>query len=363
MSPSQDFSEAERLSDEGYALLEANRYDEAHARLVRARSLAPTHPLIHYRLGLVFYETGRPADALGAMDAALALQPDNARAHNNRGSALLLLGRPAEAESAFRRALELNPDLEPPYQNLGHLLEEQGKRRQAMELYERAIARGLDAALFGHHGAAASGHTTERAPDGWVRSTFDNFAPMFDMKVRELGYDAPRRLAAMLTARTAGPLEILDLGCGTGQCGVALAHLKRYLVGVDLSAKMLALARSHDVYDELHSEEVHACLRATATARFDLAIAADVLIYIGRLEELFAETARVLRVGGWFAFSTEECSTPDHTLRASGRYAHSQDYIRRIANRAFSVVDAEPTTIRMESGIPLEGRLYILRKY
>ena len=81
-------SEATRLADEAYTLLEAARYDEAYARLVRARELSPSDPLIHYRLGLVFFETGRPADALDALDTALGLQPDNARAHNNRGSSL-----------------------------------------------------------------------------------------------------------------------------------------------------------------------------------------------------------------------------------------------------------------------------------
>jgi predicted TPR repeat methyltransferase len=355
-------SEATRLADEGYALLEAARYDEAYARLVRARELAPTNPLIHYRLGLLFVDTGRPGEALEALDAALALQPDNARAHNNRGSALQMLDREAEAESAFRRALDLDPDLEPPYINLGHLLEQRGNVRDAAELYERAIARGLDAALFGHHIAAAYGRSTDRAPDSWVRATFDNFASNFEVKLQELQYDVPRQLAAMLTAHAAGPLDMLDLGCGTGLCGVALAHRKRYLVGVDLSPKMLGQARLRDLYDELHASEIHAWLREATTARFDAAIAADVLIYIGVLEELFRDVARVLRSGGWFAFSTEESPIQDFTLKASGRYAQSQAYIRRIAASAFGVVAAEPTTIRMESGQPIVGRLYLLRR-
>ncbi|MEO8740359.1 MAG: tetratricopeptide repeat protein [Casimicrobiaceae bacterium] len=354
--------EAARLADEGYALLEAARYDEAFARLVHARELAPTDPLIHYRLALVFSETGRPGEALKALDAALALQPDNARAHNNRGSALQMLDRDAEAEGAFRRALDINPNLEPPYINLGHLLEQRGNVRDAAELYARAIARGLDAALFGHHIAAAHGRSTDRAPDSWVRATFDNFAPTFEAKLQELRYDAPRQLAAMLSTHTAGPLDILDLGCGTGLCGVALAERKRSLVGVDLSTRMLAQARLHGLYDELHAGEVHAWLGEMAPLRFDAAIAADVLIYIGALEELFRDVARVLRVGGWFAFSTEESETADFSLRASGRYAQSQAYIRRVAGLAFSVIAAESTIIRMESGKPINGRLYLLRR-
>jgi predicted TPR repeat methyltransferase len=355
-------AEAERLCEEGYAFLEAGRFEEAHALLARARTLAPSNPLIHYRLGLLFSDTWRPEEALDALDTALNLQPDNARAHNNRGSALQLLGRAAEAEKAFQRALELGPDLELPYLNLGKLLEQQGKAREAAILYERAIARGLDAALFGHYLAAVSGQVTPRAPDRWVRATFDNIAPTFDSHLRTLGYDVPRQLADMLQSRAAGTLDILDLGCGTGQCGFSLASQKRHLVGVDLSEKMLAQARARGLYDELHLGEVHAWLRGAATARFDVVIAADVLIYIGALEELFREVARALRIGGWFAFSTEECEVVDYTLLPTGRYAQSKAYITRLAESAFAIVDANRVVIRVESGTPLAGRLYLLQR-
>ena len=355
-------TEADRLCDEGYAFLEAGRFEEARALLLRARGLAPGNPLIHYRLGLLFSDTGRPAEALEALDTSLSLQSDNARAHNNRGSALQLLGRVSEAGQAFQRSLDLSPDLEIPYINLGHLLEQQGKLQEARELYERAIARGLDPALFSHYLAAASGQVTHRAPDRWVSATFDNFAPTFDAHLQSLGYNAPRMLAAMVQSHSDEALDVLDLGCGTGQCGLALARPKRYLVGVDLSEKMIAQARGRGVYDELHLAELHTWLRAAAEARFDLVIAADVFIYIGALEDLFHETARSLKPGGWFAFSTEECKSADYTLQPSGRYAQSEAYIRRLAQPAFTVVAADPAVIRMELGDSLEGRLYLLQK-
>jgi predicted TPR repeat methyltransferase len=297
------------------------------------------------------------------MDTSLSLQPDNARAHNNRGSALQLLGRASEAEKAFQRALDLSPDLELPYINLGHLLEQQGMVREATELYERAIARGLDPTLFSHYLAAASGKVTHRAPDRWVSATFDNFAPTFDGHVRSLGYIAPRVLAAMVRSRADEMLDVLDLGCGTGRCGLSLAQQKRYLVGVDLSEKMLAQARALGIYDELHLAEVHTWMRGAPAARFDLVIAADVLIYIGDLGDLFHEAARSLRPGGWFAFSTEECESAEYTLLPSGRYAQSQPYIRRLAEPVFTVVAADSAVIRMESDNPLMGRLYLLQKH
>ena len=77
---------------------------------------------MHYRLGLLFGDTGRPGDALMCFDRVLQMQPDNVRAHNNRGSALQRLDRTAEAEAAFRRAVALDPDQSIPYINLGRIL-------------------------------------------------------------------------------------------------------------------------------------------------------------------------------------------------------------------------------------------------
>jgi predicted TPR repeat methyltransferase len=354
--------EAARLCAEGYACLENRRFAEAQALLERARALDPADPRIHYNLGLLFNDQGLPRDALAAFDASLRLNPDDAKVHNNRGSALQLLGRNREAGQAFRRALDLRPDLDVPYMNLGKLEEIQGDIPAAVAIYDLAISRGLDPQLFGQYRAAALGQSTQRSPDTWVTATFDNFAPTFDAHLAKLQYEVPRRLAALLLASSAGPLSILDLGCGTGQVGGSLAGHGHRLVGVDLSEKMLAQARMRNVYEQLHLGEIHAWLQAAATDSFDAICAADVFIYIGALESLFRDAARILRRGGWFAFSTEECASPDYKLLATGRYAQSEEYIRRLAATSFDVVIADPAVIRIESKVPLDGRIYLLRR-
>lgn len=362
MTASRNLSEAERLCEDGYALLEAGRLEEAANFLRRAAALAPDYPLAHYRLAMLFSDTGRPADAVSSLDRVLVYQPENARAHNNRGAALELLRRLDEAEASFRRALALAPELELPYVNLGKLLERRGKPDQAADVYRRALAAGLDASLFGHYLAAASGQITARAPDSWVRNTFDNFAPLFDQRLRELHYEVPKRLAELIRPRVSAPIDILDLGCGTGQCGVALASLKARLVGVDLSEKMLTRARIHGVYDDLHVAEMQGWLARAPAASIDLVVAADVFIYVGALEAAFREVARILRPSGLMAFSTEECSDTDFTLLPTGRYAQSETYIRRLAEPAFAVVEACSTVVRLESGNPIGGRLFLLQR-
>lgn len=353
--------EAVRLCDEGLALLDQRRFAEAHVLLARARALDPANPLTHYRLGLLHNDMRRPGDALICFDTAATLAPDDVRIVNNRGSALQMLGRSDEAEAAFRRACELAPDSEIPRLNLGHLLEATGRQPEAAALYRDAIARAINVPLFEHQLAALTGLTTDRAPDDWVMATFDNFAPTFDDQLRKLRYDVPRHLARKLHDVAGTGLDIADLGCGTGGCGQHLAPIKRRLVGVDLSPRMAAQARARGVYDEVVEAEVHAWLAATPDAAFDIVCAADVFIYIGTLDVVFAEVRRILRPRGWFAFSTEECPTTDYLLLGSGRYAQSETYIRRLANRRFEIESADPIIVRYESDAPLDGRLYLLQ--
>ncbi|MEO8751334.1 MAG: tetratricopeptide repeat protein [Casimicrobiaceae bacterium] len=362
MSAPDETNDVERLCNEASVHLEAGRFAQAYALLERAQRLEPDSALVHYRLALYHGDKGQVREALQALDRSLGIDPRNAKAHNNRGSMLEQLRRPAEAEVAFRRSLELDPTLAPPYINLGHLLEQRGAKEQAVAIYERAIAQGLDREMFEQYRAVAAGQVTRASPASWVRATFDNFAPAFDVRLRELGYKMPGEIARRLAGRAPGPLDILDLGCGTGQVGVALRAQVRSLVGVDVSPKMLQQAAAQGIYDETHVGEIHAFLRAAPSHAFDAVIAADVFVYIGALEEVFLETTRVLRPGGWFAFSTEEHGNDDYWLRPSGRYAQSEAYVRRLAAAAFGIHDAEPAVIRSESGTPIMGRMYLLQK-
>lgn len=352
-------NEGARLSDQGHALLEAGRYDEARRLLLRALELSPDDPLVHYRLGLLYGDLGRPADAIAAYETCIALAPDNARAHNNRGSALQLLGRVDEAEAAFRRAHGLDPWLQQPYINLGHLLELRDTPA-AIALYEKALRTGLDGGLFEHHIAALCGRDTTRADPAWVRATFDNFAPGFDRQLAGLDYAVPSLLAGMLTGGERAQ-DIVDLGCGTGELGSALSGRGHRIVGVDLSDKMLNLARERGVYASLTNMEIDAWLAGCEAAAFDVVVAADVFIYIGALEHTFCAVSRVLKPGGRFAFSIEEC-TGTYELRRSGRYAQSDAYIRDCAIPWFTLTQTREIVVRRESGNPLHGRLYVMQR-
>lgn len=99
---------------------------------------------------------------------------------------------------------------------------------------------------------------------------------------------------------------VLELGCGGGQCTVALAERGADVTGIDLSAAQLAhardLAAEHGVAVEFLQCDV-TDLGMFADCSFDVVFNAWVFQWVGDLDACFAETFRVLRPGGRFVFS------------------------------------------------------------
>lgn len=74
-------------------------------------------------------------------------------------------------------------------------------------------------------------------------------------------YFSPQRVARMLARQLADPdpdLAVLDLACGTGLTGAALAELGyRNLTGADISSQMLDAARAKGIYRRLEQVDLH----------------------------------------------------------------------------------------------------------
>ena len=232
------------------------------------------------------------------IERAIALDPDHANAHNNLGVVLRAKGEAVEAEAAYRAAIRIDPEHSDAYHNLGVLLNGQKRSHEAAVCFSKVItlrpkdpeARRLlalahctlgevdkavgvfeewldeepDSPIARHMLAACSGRDVPpRASDAFVEETFDSFAASFDSKLAQLSYRAPALVAQMLAesdVEASKSLDVLDAGCGTGLCGPLVAPYARRLVGVDLSAPMLAQARAREVYDELVKGELTAYL-------------------------------------------------------------------------------------------------------
>jgi predicted TPR repeat methyltransferase len=124
---------------------------------------------------------------------------------------------------------------------------------------------------------------------------------------------------------------------------------------------MLKIARQRQIYDNLVCSELIEFLQ-THTKTFDLAVASDVLVYIGELSAVFHGVRGALREGSFFGFSVEASEDQDFVLRATRRYAHSRAYLRKLAeDHGFVFERVESHVIRQQDGIDVVGDLAILR--
>lgn len=138
----------------------------------------------------------------------------------------------------------------------------------------------------------------------WWEATADAFQSEIDLDVgvNWTGFDAG---GLDLLGDVSGD-AVLELGCGGGQCAVAVAKQGASVTGIDLSIAQLAHARSladeHDVDIHLLQGDV-TDLSALSADSFDVAFNAYVFQWVGDLADCFTDTHRVLRPDGRFVFS------------------------------------------------------------
>ncbi|MFC5478938.1 tetratricopeptide repeat protein [Massilia suwonensis] len=305
--------------------------------------------------------------ALRAYDEAIASDARAPEAHAGRGLALMKLERPGEALSSFDAALAMRPQHAQGYRQRGDALLALGRREDAIDAYLHARALALDAGANTGEldfvlGALGAGTAPGQAPEAYVKALFDQYAGHFDRHLTEvLGYRTPALIEAALARHVGVDLMAVDLGCGTGLCAPFLRPRSQRLAGVDLSERMLDQARAAGLYDELVCADIGTYLEQHAQV-FDLAVAADVLVYFGELDTLFGQVRAALRPGGVFCFSTEALDDGEFALLPSQRYAHSLAYLERLATRhGFTVLEAERAMVRREHGADIDGHLLVLR--
>jgi predicted TPR repeat methyltransferase len=364
MPPSDPrFEAAKQLFLEGLAAFEDGRWAAAEHAFLASLERLPQRISTLINLAATRLRRGHAEAALDTADVVLGLEPDNAEALFHRATALDRLGRAAEALAAYDRVLAVEPKLAAAWSQRGGVLREAGRLDEAARSYTRAIECGGDAQMNGYYLAAVSaGPGPASAPRAYVQALFDGYAAEFDTHLVDgLGYRAPQTLVAQLRVLGRGPYRsALDLGCGTGLCGPLVRPLVGRLAGVDLSQPMLDKARALGVYDALACAELVEHLQATPE-RHDLVLAADVFIYVGDLDPVFAALARVVVPGGVFCFSAE-AAAPGATgveLRPSLRYAHAEPYLRRLAaEHGFEVASVLAAPIRSDQRETVDG-LYV----
>ena len=274
----------------------------------------------------------------------------------------------AGATDLLVQALELAPGYASAWFVLGELREKLGDRVGAIAAFEHAQA----ADPSDHHGATVhlmrlGARATAAMPEGYVRALFDGYAPGFDKALKEgLGYRAPELLfGAVQAAHSRARMKfgsVLDLGCGTGLAALPFRPFSDWMVGVDLSAAMLAQARAKGLYDRLIECEVLAFLDAEAkiSARYHLILAADVFMYFNDLAPVLEAAAQVLAPDGTLAFSVETQEGDAVLLRETLRYAHGEAHVRAaLAAAGLKMVSLDSASTRSEKSAPVPGLIVV----
>ena len=260
------------------------------------------------------------------------------------GQAQAALGHHEEAATAWRQCLALDPN-----DHFGARLD---LARIGALLAEEATSENFSGVLF------------------------DGYAERFDSHLVEtLRYTAPALLKAAI-ARTcqerARPFRfetVYDLGCGTGLMGQAIRTEAGFLAGCDLSPRMIERARAKirddggPLYDKLAVAGLTSFLASRPDAGADLVVAADVFVYLGELSPAFAQSARVLKPGGHFAFTVQSHAGEGVVVGADRRFAHAEGWLReRLARAGLRPVLVEAASTRQDRGAAVPGLIVLAER-
>jgi len=352
---------ARALFLEGNAHFEGGRLDPARACFEASRALAPGRSSVLANLGVTQSLLGLWREAVLHLEASLAIDPEHADAWLALGRCRGRLGEDAAALLAFERALALDDSLAEAWSARGGLLRDAQRFDEAAACFERALALGADATLHRFYLASVRGGAAPPPPPrAYVETLFDQYAGDFESHlVQDLRYQAHETLLRPLVAQGRRFGQVLDLGCGTGLCGRLIRPQVQVVDGVDLSQAMVQQARAGGAYRRVVHGDLLPFLQDSQEP-VDLVLAADVFIYVGALDAVFAAVRQRLCPGGCFAFSVElERDGAELRLLPSLRYAHSQAYIRRLAaEHGFRMHRMWEAPLRQDQSLPVEG-LYV----
>ncbi|MER5172139.1 methyltransferase domain-containing protein [Thioclava sp. CPCC 100088] len=267
---------------------------------------------------------------------------------------------PQAAAELYEQALERAPGWVAGWFRLGEIRADAGLP-QAQQAFEQVLeldpADTLGASL--KLDLLMPRSLSNAMPVAFVEALFDQYAAGFEESlVEKLEYRAPELIAAGLAGTYS---RGLDLGCGTGLMGLALADRVQWLEGWDISSEMLREAEAKGCYQVLEKRDLGTL--APVRDAWDLVTAADVFAYLGALEQIIGWCSGAIREDGRLAF-TVEChdGAEAYLLRPSRRYAHSEAHLAELLELAGFDAVIEKDWLRLDRGMPIEGLVVQARR-
>lgn len=132
-------NDAEEAYDQGLALQQLGRHEEALANFDRALQIKPNYVEALGKRSITLRLLKRCDEAIACIDSALSLDPGYIPVMNNRGNILQDLGQFNNALIWYDRALELKPDYADAWYNRGLALLEIDRFDDALNSFDRAL--------------------------------------------------------------------------------------------------------------------------------------------------------------------------------------------------------------------------------
>jgi ubiquinone/menaquinone biosynthesis C-methylase UbiE len=126
-------------------------------------------------------------------------------------------------------------------------------------------------------------------------TNYDRIASTFDRRYEEMDYRGVRNAVLRFVGSTK-PLDVLEVGCGTGRWLAELRGRQRRCAGIDVSTGMLALARR--ALPDTWLARGRAEALPWAACAFDRVLCVNSFHHFGDKLRALAEARRVLRPGG-----------------------------------------------------------------
>lgn len=352
----------ESLVNIGVTLLKQNKQQLAIDYFTRALALDENNIEARNNLAATFIHNDRYENALKYYFSLLKEEPKNTEYLYNTGVAQMGLGHIDEAINMFNQVLSIDAKHFGALSNLAAIKMRNRDKSGAIILLKRALEVEPTNKTTKFMLKALNLQEVETCNE-YAEDLFNHYALYYDKHMQEtLQYQLPQKLWEILYKLNLNNLnKILDLGCGTGLCGEVLQIFSKHLVGVDISEKMLAIAASKDIYENLVAKDIVEFLKEDVNT-YDLIVALDVLPYFGSLQSLFDYITKRLSPNGMFVFSTEISENCDWQIQESMRFCHATQYIDSLCEANSLLIEYKERIIaRKQDNEGLEEILYVCK--
>ncbi|MBN2641928.1 MAG: tetratricopeptide repeat protein [Victivallales bacterium] len=320
----------------GSIAFEKKRWNQAITFFTRLLKIDNDLSDAWYMLGMSYRAQSKLLKAIEAFNEAAERSEHEIDIHFALADVYQQLFRFNEAIIEYQHVLEQVPDSPRIMLGMARLYFMTGDRKAAEVVIRKVINKSM----------APYNQCAQKLYDAWrgipqtttpgaiLAELFAPWPEQFDRSVMEkLKYCIPPHLESILLAASGKDafVSALEIGCGNGSAGKIYAEFTGSLSGIDTSGDSTGLL-PQGIYSEIKIGNAVAVMSGTHR-KYDLLLATDLFLYCGELHKLFAQASRVSSHNAYFVFTTEHTDVADFVLSRTGLFAHSLEYIDKLAHK------------------------------